>query len=279
MEKFENSINPEDLYRQYNGIKKSVVLDNNNYITFDKDSSNNLIAYHKDLKTGVAIKSEVIANSSEVKTISDPGNIHGLNLWYKPGNVNVIELDGADQFALIWNSYASNGSGKYLLNIASFSKDDGALIHKFDFIEDFANSWWMKQGTDENIIESVVIDNNLNLDVTIDNNVHEFHLNEVPIDANYPILSFDRGVDENLSNIKYHDGHFYQLGSAPMNYADAKAFAESQELYGQKGYLVNINDLAEQDFLYANFFNNDSNQNGLANYTPTEFWATGMKKK
>ena len=95
---------------------------------------------------------------------------------------------------------------------------------------------------------------------------------------NYPTLSFDRGVDENLSNLKYHDGHFYQLGSAPMNYADAKAFAESQELYGQKGYLVNINDLAEQDFLYANFFNNDSNQNGLANYTPTEFWLTGMTK-
>ena len=108
----------------------------------------------------------------------------------KPGNVNVIELDGADQFALVWNSYASNGSGKYLLNIASFSKDDGALIHKFDFIEDFANSWWMKQGTDENIIESVVIDNNLNLDVTIDNNVHEFHLNEVPIDANYTYIVF-----------------------------------------------------------------------------------------
>ena len=79
MEKFENSINPED-FIEYNGTKKSVVLGNGNYITFDKDSSNNLIAYHKDLKTGVAIKSEVIANSSEVKTISDPGIIHGLNL-------------------------------------------------------------------------------------------------------------------------------------------------------------------------------------------------------
>ena len=66
-------------------------------------------------------------------------------------------------------------------------------------------------------------------------------------------MILNQSSDSNQSSLLQFKGSYYELAKTPKTYYEHKEFAEQQTLYGEKGNLVNINDEAEQDFLYKTF--------------------------